>query len=298
MAASGIAFSPLSYQIAILPLAAALIAANGGCGGSNASGSAMAPRAAASGPPVQLPHARPLFIPGETMAFELTFRNVIAGRAVIAVGVPGQVEGRQVLIVRSLLESAGLARWFKTVRDDVNTQVDVAQGIPIEHRADMTFGDKHTLLATRFPPGQVVMEYERNGGPRHTKRVRMPPGEQVHDFHSALGALRAWMPAVGDAVYYHSASGRRIWRIELRCTGSETTRTAMGMYPALRFEGTAVRLDDRLQVDGRKPPRQFTFWLSDDDSRMPLLLTARTEYGEVAAELVDYQRPDRNVSMR
>ena len=298
MTAPRIAFSPLSYRFAILPLAAALAAAPGGCGSSSASSGTLAPQAAPPGPPAQLPHGRPLLIPGESMVFELTFRNVIAGRAVIAVGVPGRVEGRQVLIVRSLLESAGLARWFKTVRDDVHTQVDAALGLPIEHRADMTFGDKHTLVATRFPPGQVVMEYERNHKPKRTKRVRMPPGEQVHDFHSALGALRAWMPGPGAAVYYHSASGRRIWRIDLHYEGSETVRTALGMYPALRFEGVGVRLNDQLEPDGKKPPRHFTFWLSDDDSRMPLRLTARTEYGEVAAELVDYQRPDRNVSMR
>jgi hypothetical protein len=32
-------------------------------------------------------------------------------------------------------------------------------------------------------------------------------------------------------------------------------------------------------------------WISDDETRMPLLVVGKTEYGEVRAELVDYTGP-------
>ena len=72
----------------------------------------------------------------------------------------------------------------------------------------------------------------------------------------------------------------------------EPIRSALGHYPALRIDGVARRVTRDLRADPRKPPRHFTVWLSDDESRLPLITEAKTEYGEVRAELVDYLRPD------
>jgi hypothetical protein len=60
----------------------------------------------------------------------------------------------------------------------------------------------------------------------------------------------------------------------------------------------ATRLNGRLSVDRRKEPRSYTLWISDDANRVPLRLTARTEYGNVRAELVDYERPARALARR
>lgn len=252
------------------------------------------------GPPAQLALGQPLFIPGESMVFELTLRNVVGGRAAIVVGEPGRMNGQPVLIVRSLVESAGVAAWFQTVRNDVQTWVDTATGVAIEHRGESRRGKKQARALARFAPGGtgVVIEYERSDKPRTIHRKAMPAGQQVHDFHSAMGLLRAWMPRPGERLYYYTANGKRIWRTDLRYMGSETVRTAMGMLPAMRFEGVSIRLDRKLEPDSKKPPRPFTFWFSDDDLRMPLRLKASTEYGDFMAELVDYQRPDPQISQR
>lgn len=290
----------MRYRVSPWLLAAALLGSSA-CGGGSAPGSVLPGEPPSEDdPPAQLALGKPFFIPGESMVFELGLSNVVGGRAVIVTGEPGKMDGRPVVIMRSLVESAGVARWFKTVHDEAQSWLDTETGVPVEQRATFVHGDKHARVATRFAPNGsgVVIEYERNGKPRPPRRQAMPAGEHLIDFHAAMGLLRAWMPRPGDRLYYHTVSSRRVWRTELQCKGSETVRTAMGMHPALRFEGVSVRLNRKLEVDEKKPPRPFTFWLSDDELRMPLRLTARTEYGEFAAELVDYQGPERHLSQR
>ena len=46
-----------------------------------------------------------------------------------------------------------------------------------------------------------------------------------------------------------------------------------------------------LREDKTKSPREYTAWISDDARRLPLRVIAKTEYGDVRVELIDYQSP-------
>lgn len=243
--------------------------------------------------PGRLDSGQPFFVPGETLTFELSYQGILMGRAAMAVGEPGMVDGRPVLIVRSLFETAGAAKIFKSLRDEIHTHLDWRTGAPLEHHAEVTTSDRHIQARTRLAGEQAIIDYERDDQPRRIIRVTLPRGETIHDMHSTLGALRNWDPAPGAVVHVYSISGRRVWRSELRFAGSETVRTAMGLRAALRIDGVATRLQQpSLEPDESKPPRGITLWLSDDARRMPLRVVARTEYGELQAELIDYQRPE------
>jgi hypothetical protein len=65
----------------------------------------------------------------------------------------------------------------------------------------------------------------------------------------------------------------------------------MGQFDVLRIDGVAQRLTRTLREDRRKQPRHYTIWISDDQSRLPLLIKGKTEYGDVRAELVEYTAP-------
>ncbi len=248
--------------------------------------------------PLRLLPSEPLFVPGETMSFELTYQDVLGGRAVLAVGKPGMSEGRRILIVSSLFETAGVAELVKDVRDEFHTQLDAATGAPVGHHGTYHSGKNLISSKTEFVGDVAKIEYVRNDDPPKRKQVKLPEGELVHDVHSIIGALRAWQPEPGDAVYFYSISGRRVWRSVLRFVGRETVRTGTGLQAALRLEGVATRLTYALEPDPKKKPRDMLVWLSDDDARLPVRMVARTEYGELKAVLVDYQRPEERVSQR
>lgn len=266
-----------------------------GCGPGSTSNTLAAEPAPASEPPGPLP-AGSFYVPGEIMEFDFSFQGVTVGRAVLAAGEPGTRSGRPVLVVRSEVASAGLAKLVKTIRDDVKTWIDLGTGNPIEHQADFLFGDKRILLQSRFEERKLLIEYERNGPPRRKTIFRLPAGVVVHDSHSSLGALRAWTPRPGERVSFHGVSGRRMWLVELRATSRETIRTAMGVYPAVRLDGTAKRLTTRLTIDEKAKLRTFTIWLSEDANRLPLRVAGHTEYGDMSIELTRYHRPTRYIS--
>lgn len=246
---------------------------------------------------IRLAPAQPFFVPGEAMSFELSYQGILTGRASMAVGEPGQVDGRTILIVRSQFETAGAAKLLSVVRDTIDTRLDWHTGAPVEHRGEAVGRGRHILAAIRFDGRKARFEYERVGKSKVELDVTLPPGEIMHDMHTVLGALRAWEPEPGAVLYFYSASGRRVWRSELAYRGSETMRTAMGLRAALRFSGTSVRVHPRsLEPETSRPPRRIDLWISDDAHRMPLRLVAHTEIGDFQAELVSYHQPGQRVS--
>lgn len=281
----------MTPRIALITLPLAAFGVGVGCGGTSASGS-VTETGAPAGPPVRLGEIAPFFVPGETMVWEVSLHGVIGGEAVLAVGDPGAVDGRTAIVVRSRVETVGAAAVLRKVRDEVTTSVDLTTGRPIQHQADLLFGDKHTVLETEFVADGYRLGYVRNGAPRRTNRQTVPVEDVIHDGHSVIGTLRAWEPEPGARVYFYGLGGKRLWRNTLHFAGRESVTTAMGTFPALRIEGVARRLTSQLDNDPKKKPRYYTLWISDDADRLPLRVTARTEYGDVKVELIEHRVPE------
>ncbi len=273
---------------------AAMLLCGSACGGSN-TGLREAPgdTAALLGPPEDFIGARPFFLPGERMSFELSLRGVVAGEAIISVGDPGQLDDKNVIIVRSRSQSVGVGKLFKEVHDEVTTWVDLDTALPIRHEADLVFGAKHVVVSTKFGTGPFVLEYQKNDEAERRVRQTLPPELHAYDGHAALGALRAWEPeASGARGFLYALSGRRLWKSTVRFVAREEVRTQLGVFPALRFEGLAWRLERDGRIDRKHRPRRWSLWMSDDLDRLPLLVVSTSRFGEVTAELTDYVRPD------
>ena len=271
-------------------LAAGLAACGAGAGGKASNDPPLK-----MGPPTALPVVGGVFRPGESMRFELSLRGIVGGEATVAVGSPGLVGGKRVIIVRSRVQSAGVVAVFKEVRDEVTTWVDLDTGLPLEHLAAVKFGQKEMTIETKFAggvAGSFDLAVSRPGVySRRVAHQSMPADIAAFDAHSVIGALRAWRAEEGQHAYFFALVGRHLWQNTVRLTQHERVRTRLGRFDALRIDGVARRLTRDLREDPRKPPRYYTLWMSDDDQHLPLLVTGKTEYGEVKAELVEYTAP-------
>ncbi len=265
------------------------------CGATGTGGKASDEAPPNVGPPTALPVVGGIFRPGESMRFELSLRGIVGGEASVAVGSPGLVDGKRVIIVRSRVESAGVVAVFKEVKDEVTTWVDLDTGLPLEHQASVKFGPKAMTVETKFAGGSAGsfdVAVTRSGSEvRRVAHQSMPADIAAFDAHSVIGALRAWRAEEGQHAYFFALVGRHLWQNTVRLTQHERVRTRLGRFDALRIDGVARRLTRDLREDPRKPPRYYTMWLSDDDQHLPLLVTGKTEYGEVKAELVEYTAP-------
>jgi hypothetical protein len=270
----------------------AMVATSFGCGSQVAANRDIDEAPIIAGPPVRLEVEHPYFVPGEQMSWKISLRGIQGGLAVLAHGKPGVVDGRPVVIVRSRVESAGLARTFKEVSDDVVTWVDTRTGHPMFYKAELQFGRRHSAIQTRFGYGPFVIDYHRKGRYRRQLLQQLPLDQHVHNAHSVMGVLRGWDVAKGTRAYFFALAGRRLWKNLVQLTGREMIRTSMGLFPAIRIDGIAYRYTSRFTRDPRKKPRAYTLWISDDGDRLPLLVTARTEYGQIRVELTKYTRPE------
>ncbi|HVK76095.1 MAG TPA: DUF3108 domain-containing protein [Kofleriaceae bacterium] len=272
---------------AVVPVLALVVA----CGGA-ATGEldTPAPPGLTAPPPIADEDVAGL-VAGEIMRFDVKVAGVLAGEAQVAVGEPGLVGGVRAVAVSSRIASAGALALIKEVRDEGTSIIDMDRLAPISSKADVAFGDKRYHADAWFEPHAATIEYQPEGRSSLTIRYRFGD-QEVHDALSAMAKVRTWRAEPGDRLGLWMIGGRRIWRSEIWSVGPEVIGTRLGNQPTLRLDGTSHRALADLKLDPTKKPRSFSVWLSDDADRVPLLVKAKTEYGDLTIELVDYQRPE------
>lgn len=257
-----------------------------GCAGADAMTSQPpAPAAAAQEPTDTLG-----LHPGETMAFEVHISGVLAGEAQLAVGQPGELDGRQVIVVKSRAATAGAAALIKQISDEATSVIDVETGRPISLDSLIVNSGKRTTASAKFSGGIAEVTYQRptDAAPKTTK---INFGNViVNDAHTAMAALRGWRATKGATRTVYVIGGRRLWRIDVTYAGEQTIGGTLGNRRAIMFEGKSYRAKPNMTIESNKPARTFSVWLSDDADRVPLKVTASTELGEIAMELTDYTR--------
>lgn len=284
---------PLVTAISI----AAAAAAAAGCGALKSAPGQDRDRAEAAEPPPYLHPDDPYFLPGEVFHWDVSFRNITGGRAVMGVGYPGVENGREVLILRSRIESTGVAAAVREVQDEVQTWIAMDTGAPILHRADIRSANPEAMIETEFGDAAFNIDVSRVGRSPRTYRQDLPERYDAHDIHSLLGALRAWDGAEGDEVVAYLLSGRRIFHVTVTHAGAEPMSSrALGGVDATRIEAIAWRLRTNLEVDPDRDPRKLRIWLAEDGTRAPVRVEADTGHGTVVVDLVAYDRPETRIT--
>ncbi|HEY4769105.1 MAG TPA: DUF3108 domain-containing protein, partial [Myxococcales bacterium] len=75
-------------------------------------------------------------------------------------------------------------------------------------------------------------------------------------------------------------AGRKVWKFTGQIKAKEAIDTPVGRFPAVRFEGEGVRLDDA------KVKRAALVWLSDDERRLPLVAIGEVKGKTIRAQLI------------
>jgi hypothetical protein len=229
--------------------------------------------------------------PGESMTFEVRLGGVLAGQAQLAVGDIGDFEGHRAVVVKSRAETAGAAALIKHIVDEATTTIDMDSGRPLKLDTLVEQSGVTTTATASFAGSVATITYNKSDDSKpHTFKVDF--GQvTVHDTHSAMAQIRGWRPAPGTSRTVFVVGGRRLWRIDVRYIGTETIGSSVGNRRAIHFDGASYRARANFGIEGDKPARTFSVWLSDDADRVPLKMTANTELGDVTMDLTEYNRP-------
>jgi hypothetical protein len=247
-------------------------------------------------PAASAPAARPIgtvevgLTPGESMAFEVRIAGVLAGQAQLAVGELGDYEGHRAVVVKSRAETVGAAALLKHVVDESTTVIDMTSGRPLALDTLVEQGDSKTTGTARFTGHAAQITYARTGEAAPHKLVLEFGKAAVHDAHSAMAELRGWRATPGSKRSVFVVGGRRLWRVDVTYAGEDTIGSAIGNRRAIRFTAESYVTRPDLTAESARPSRTFSVWLSSDADRVPLRLTARTELGDIAMDLVEYNR--------
>jgi hypothetical protein len=213
-----------------------------------------------SPPVVELVRAR--VVPGERLAYDVTFRGIDVGRLDLTIGAPGLHDGRAAVVVQTRAVGTGVVELISDYVGELTSTIDLEDGVSLALRTEEWF----SIL----------------GEPHYFTYARTYPRDEHHlETHAAFAAIRAWSSRPGDrAKVTVDVAGEGI-EVSLLDTGRVIyPRTGT---PAVRYTGSFTC--------GCGDTVHFSLWISDDVARAPLRIHARTPWGTARADLVDYVAP-------
>jgi hypothetical protein len=224
------------------------------------------------------------YLPGEHMEWEVRWFGVLVGRVQLAAGQPGQVDGRQALVVRSLAISDGALAVARRGQMELLTWIDLDSQLPLAQAG--SFDEIYTgeVLGTRFGASEW---------PRTPWQPALAGGQVAHSTHTALGLLRGWRAAVGDRGHVFVRMRHRVLRIDMVAAGRERITSALGRRAALRIDGVAVPVDGSLTPEPGQRSFPASFWIDEQGSeRVPLRIQIESGFGGIVQlDLVAYDPP-------
>lgn len=199
---------------------------------------------------------------GEKLTYNISFSNFTsAGHVELFNAARGRFFNREGFELRARVQTVGVVHAaLYAIDNEYTAYVDPQTGLPFRTRLQ-----RHEGGAASLTPGGAAQP-----------AVEATP--TTHDLLSALFRLRA-LPLAAGANYRVSAEGSGMqYDAELRVVGRETVKTPAGTFNAII---TQLRVRNNSAADDYRPRIYF----SDDERRVPVLLTAKLKTGEIRAEL-------------
>lgn len=240
-------------------------------------------------PPTAEPQAgAPLAAVGERMAYTVTLHGVSLAEFVMEVTGLVAVGDRDALVVEMRVDTLALASMLHAVHDRFTSWIDVGTGRPLQFHAQEIVAEAKVTEETqaRFQPREypVRLVVGDDAGTDETQVVQGVP----YDFTSFLVYMRAWEAPKGSELVVDIMRSRFVWRVRIVVGERGNLVTVLGDLPVVRFEGEGVRVLRDGTVDPTSDRRRFSIWISDDADRVPVKLSAHTDYGDVLLEMASY----------
>jgi hypothetical protein len=230
------------------------------------------------------------------MTYKLALQGVELASFSFAVGDVQELGGARVIVVGAHARSVGIVEMIARVDDRFTSWIDVETGRSRRFEADeyetnSKTNVEHVVADLGSREGdRIPVTFHLNDAPAAPEPQRVSKPE-VWDYNTFLVALRAWEQPPGSKINVEVFRSRFLWNVDMTIRGREKIQTALpdlGEVTALRFDARMHRLTRDGARDPSAEERELSIWISDDDGRVPLRTVARTDYGDMRMEIVDY----------
>jgi hypothetical protein len=212
---------------------------------------------------------------GERLVFDIRYGLIHAGEAVLEVRNIAELGGRRTYHAVALTRSNRTFSLFYKVRDKVETFIDTEKLHSRRFEKHLREGRYRKDLRVIFEPDSGWADY---GG----ERVEVPAG--VQDVLSALYYVRTLDLEVGKAVAFPAHDNKKTYPLLVLVHRRERVEVEAGTFDCLVVE-PVLRTPGVFEQKGR-----LTVWVTDDRSKMPVLMKSKIIVGSISAELKEYTR--------
>lgn len=236
--------------------------------------------------------------PGELLGWDLTVLGLRTGRVLAGVGERTTMDGADVYPVQARARTDGFLAVFGEVDARMVTYLEPATSEPVRMankttlaqpfgRAPSITREDAAIAPARVGPSAAHGARVRarlvvtTADTQRLREARLSSGADVLDVLSAFYWLRARQLAVGQRFCFDVYHRKRLFRVEGRVAEIEMKTVPLGARRALRLEAF---------VRGRGTTRPVRLWISDDQDRLPLLLSTPDPVGDIELRLGSFAR--------
>lgn len=222
--------------------------------------------------------SNPAFKDGEELKYLIHYGIITGGEATINLKVEKFGGSMDVFHATAKGKTTGLAGKLFHVYDVYESYFDINSNFPLKSVRDITEGNYKYYNVVYFNHHSNTVESQKSG------QHKVP--EKILDMVSAFFYVRRIDLSKfkgGEIIYVDTYFGDEIFPFYIIFKNREVINTEMGKFHCLRFVP--------IVEPGRifKESDDMTFWLSDDDNKIPVRIKFDMLVGSFKCDLIDYK---------
>ncbi|MBI3610006.1 MAG: DUF3108 domain-containing protein [Nitrospirae bacterium] len=216
---------------------------------------------------------------GEHLIYDISWAGVKVGRGILESESGEPLNGRDVLRVRSTAMSNRLISYFFPVQDRIESVIDANGLYPYRITIDQRHGLSQRHKEVHFDQDEHTAVMTAKG---RTSKFEIPP--QAQDILSSLYYFRA-IPQLesGRSVFIDVHESKKNWKLEIQILDREMLKTVIGTIRTVKVK--AIVLFEGILWD----KGDLYLWLTDDERRIPVMMTGRIVIGSITATLSEVE---------
>ncbi len=225
------------------------------------------------------------FIPGEELAYRLSWGIFNVGSAVLRIHDPVNLNERVAYHFSFTIRTNMFADAVYKIRNQIDGYTDPAMSHSVHYTKKQQEGRHHERdEVVTFDWEQQTVQYSNYG----EKRAPIEIVEGTYDPLSLLFAVRLLPLAIGRKIMVPVTDGKKLVQTEIVVLEKESLNVPAGMFDAWRLQ---PELKDLGGVFKKSKKARLEIWFSDDEFRIPLKVKSRVIVGSFRATLVSIKRP-------
>ena len=242
------------------------------------SGIAQAPDVRFDRPPLAAASTKPVFVVGERLTYEVSWQDfLVAGEMVIETKSRKSYEGTDGYHVSAQAQSVGLVSMIgKKIDDAYESFIDAGTLLPFRAEKRLRHGNK------RQQSSVTIDQDARTARMEDGRSLRVPA--ETYDLASLLFAIRGMDLTPGKSRTFNLLEDGKVHAIRIEPETKEKVTTQAGSFDTIKI---ATRMADR----ANDKLYNLRIYLTNDQRRIPVLITAEPSWGSVRVKLMSATPP-------